>query len=104
VSGAGSADGRRRWERCLADSGEAAIEKLVEKPDVVVLDDKMPGMDGHQTLREIKKRLPDLPVIMLTGHGARPSAREGTMKPIKRKLRKWQHFCVQLQTLPKMRG
>ncbi len=71
---------RRGFDTILADSGEAAIEKLVENPDVVVLDVKMPGMDGHQALREIKKRMPDLPVIMLTGHGARPSAREALVE------------------------
>jgi CheY-like chemotaxis protein len=67
---------RRGFDTLLAGSGEEALERLTEKPDVVVLDIKMPGMDGHETLREIKKRRPDLPVIMLTGHGAMPSARE----------------------------
>ncbi len=67
---------RRGFETILAGSGEEAIEKLKESPDVVILDIKMPGMDGHQALREIKGRSPDLPVIMLTGHGAMPSARE----------------------------
>ena len=67
---------RRGFDVILADSGETAIETLGQNPDVIVLDVKMPGMDGHQTLREIKKQYPDLPVIMLTGHGALPSARE----------------------------
>ncbi|HUV78358.1 MAG TPA: response regulator [Desulfobacterales bacterium] len=67
---------KRGFDTILAESGEEAIEKLSEKPDVVILDIKMPGMDGHQALKEIKKRSPHLPVIMLTGHGARPSARE----------------------------
>jgi len=40
------------------------------------MDIAMPGMDGHQTLVEIKKMAPDLPVIMLTGHGAVESAKE----------------------------
>jgi CBS domain-containing protein len=40
----------------------------------------MPGMDGHQALKEIKKHSPDLPVIMLTGHGAMPSAREALVE------------------------
>ena len=71
---------RRGFDTILADSGETALEKLAEKPDVVVLDVKMPGMDGHQALREIKKRMPDLPVIMLTGHGAMPSAREALVE------------------------
>lgn len=67
---------KRGFEMIMAESGEAAIEQLAENPDVIVLDIKMPGMDGHQALKEIKKRSPDLPVIMLTGHGALPSAQE----------------------------
>ncbi len=45
-------------------------EKLSEQSDVdvVVLDVKMPVMDGIDTLREIKKRFPTVEVIMLTGH------------------------------------
>ena len=71
---------RRGFDTLLAGSGEEAIDKLKENPDVVVLDIKMPGMDGHETLREIKNRKPDLPVIMLTGHGALPSAMEAREK------------------------
>lgn len=66
---------RRGFEVILAASGEEAIDKLKEKPDVVVLDLKMPGMDGLTALAEIKKRSADTPVIMLTGHGSEPSAR-----------------------------
>ena len=71
---------RRGFETIVAKSGEEAIQKLSEAPDVVVLDVRMPGMDGHQALKEIKKRNPDLPVIMLTGHGALPSAREALVE------------------------
>ncbi len=67
---------RRGFDTFLAGSGEEAIEQLSAEPDVVVLDIKMPGMDGHETLGEIRKRKPDLPVIMLTGHGDMPSAKE----------------------------
>jgi CheY-like chemotaxis protein len=67
---------RRGFQTIMAESGEEAIEKLNEHPDVVVLDISMPGMDGHDTLREIKRIKPELPVIMLTGHGALPSAKE----------------------------
>ncbi|MFH0729153.1 MAG: response regulator [Pseudomonadota bacterium] len=64
----------------LAGSGPEALAKLSENPDVVVLDIKMPGMDGHETLEKIKAQAPDLPVIMLTGHGARPSAQKALTK------------------------
>jgi len=67
---------RRGFETSLAASGPEALDKLKENPDVVILDIKMPGMDGHEVLKEMKKRSPNLPVIMLTGHGAMPSAQE----------------------------
>ena len=71
---------RRGFETILAGSGEEALDKLKENPHVVILDIRMPGMDGHQTLKEIKKQNPDLPVIMLTGHGAMPSAKEALIE------------------------
>lgn len=57
-------------------SGEDAI-KIVRhmNPEVVVLDQRMPGMDGIQTLKEIKKIRPEVQVIMHTGHGCMESAR-----------------------------
>jgi DNA-binding NtrC family response regulator len=44
---------------------------------VVILDVKMPGMDGVATLREIKRQFPMVEVIMLTGHATVDSAVEG---------------------------
>lgn len=65
---------KKGFDTIMAATGEEALEKIGETPDVVVLDVKMPGMDGHQVLQEIKSRNPDMPVIMLTGHGRKPSA------------------------------
>jgi DNA-binding NtrC family response regulator len=71
--------------------GVDAIEYLKShSTDVVVLDMRMPGMDGIETLREIKKLDPMLEVIMLTGHACLEAAQEGMelgafdylMKPI----------------------
>ncbi|MBU8910885.1 MAG: response regulator [Desulfobacterales bacterium] len=67
---------KKGFETILAESGEQALEQIRQDPDVVILDIKMPGIDGHEALARIKKLRPDLPVIMLTGHGDMPSARE----------------------------
>jgi DNA-binding NtrC family response regulator len=59
-------------------SGKEALAHLAKHPtDVVVLDVRMPGMDGIETLREIKKTSPLTEVIMLTGHASLEVAREG---------------------------
>jgi len=60
------------------DSGKEALKVLQEQSfDVVILDVRMPGMDGIETLREIKKRTPLTEVIMLTGHGSVESGIQG---------------------------
>ena len=62
----------------IAHSGREALDLLDKEPiEVVVLDVLMPDMDGIETLQEIKKTKPDLPVIMLTGHGTVESTAEG---------------------------
>ena len=53
------------------------LEKDSARINVVILDIKMPGMDGIDVLREIKRKYPLLEVIMLTGHGTTESAVEG---------------------------
>jgi DNA-binding NtrC family response regulator len=70
---------RREIEVIPAYSGDEALKKLKEHADVevVVLDVKMPGMDGIETLREIKRQFPLVEVIMLTGHATVESAIEG---------------------------
>jgi len=53
-----------------AESGEEGLDVFDrEKPDIVLTDIKMPGMDGIEVLQEIKKRSPSTEVIVITGHG-----------------------------------
>jgi DNA-binding NtrC family response regulator len=69
---------KRNLEVAAADSGEEALRVLRETSmDVVVLDVRMPGMDGIQVLREIKRINPLVQVIMLTGHANVEVAVEG---------------------------
>jgi DNA-binding NtrC family response regulator len=70
---------RRDLEVQQAFSGREAIDKLTSdsKTEVVVLDVKMPGMDGVDTLKAIKSKVPLVEVIMLTGHATVESAIEG---------------------------
>ena len=52
----------------LAENGARALEMLEEgvRPDAILLDIMMPDLDGLETLRELRRRLPDVPVIMLS--------------------------------------
>ena len=69
---------KRRIKATGAGSGEEALKILKETPpDVVLLDVRMQGMDGIQTLKEIKKIRPLVEVIMLTGHANLEVAVEG---------------------------
>jgi two-component system OmpR family response regulator len=73
------------------ESGRQALEAIGEQDfDVVILDVKMPGMDGIETLREMKKKKPLVEVIILTGHASVESGIQGmqlgafdyVMKPV----------------------
>ncbi len=57
------------------DNGQEAVKRVrLDTPDVVLLDRKMPGMTGEDTLKEIKRIAPVVQVVMLTGHGDISSA------------------------------
>ena len=60
---------KRGMEVQAAFDGPSALKQLsVEEPDVVVLDLRMPGMDGLAVLKEIRAMDSQTPVILLTGH------------------------------------
>jgi len=82
---------KRQLNAVGVNSGQEALAYLKDHSvDIVVMDVRMPGMDGIETLRKIKKSTPLLEVIMLTGHACLEIAREGMevgafdylMKPI----------------------
>jgi two-component system response regulator AtoC len=61
---------RQGYRVSAAADGESALASLNErKPDLITLDVVLPGMDGLAMLAELKRRLPDVPVVMLSGHG-----------------------------------
>ncbi|MFH1984270.1 MAG: response regulator [Pseudomonadota bacterium] len=69
---------RRGFSVETAMSGEKAIRVLRKKEfDIAVLDLKLTDMDGIEILKIFKKMVPELPVIMLTGHGCEIAAQEG---------------------------
>jgi DNA-binding response OmpR family regulator len=69
---------KRNFDVTKAYSGEEALQALRKTDfDAVILDLKMEDMDGIEILKIFKKIVPDLPVIMLTGHGSEEAARDG---------------------------
>ena len=82
----------------VALDGEQALKKMDDDlPDVVVLDLKMPGMDGMEVLRKIRNAYPKVQVIMLTGHGSEKDEEEA------RKLGAFEYLQkpVEIETLMK---
>lgn len=61
----------RKMGSAIAYDGESALELIKEdEPEVMILDLKMPGIDGIEVLRRIKATRSDIEVIILTGHGS----------------------------------
>ncbi len=71
---------KRGYDVLTATSGMEALEVLSQsgdKVEAIILDVKMPGMDGIETLSEIKRKHPLIEVVMLTGHATVSSAIDG---------------------------
>jgi len=61
------------------ENGISALARIeTAPPDLVLLDIKMPGMDGLVVLQKIKEKHPDLPIVMISGHGTIETAVEAT--------------------------
>ncbi len=70
--------GRRGVDVTPVPSGTEAVQVLRGTDfDAAILDLKLEDMDGIEILHIFKKMVPDMPVIMLTGHGSEQAAREG---------------------------
>jgi DNA-binding response OmpR family regulator len=68
----------RGYETRTAVCGEDGLKLMAsESFDIAVLDLMMPGMNGLETLRRIKSDTPDMPVVLLTGHGSTREGMEG---------------------------
>ena len=69
---------KRGFDVGKANSGSEAFQILRQRSfDVAILDLKMTDMDGIEVLKVLKKMVPELVVIMLTGHGSAEAAHEG---------------------------
>jgi DNA-binding NtrC family response regulator len=69
---------RRKVDASGVSSGLEAMQLLEQEHfDVVILDIRMPGMDGLETLREMKRKRPLMEVILLTGHASVESGMQG---------------------------
>jgi DNA-binding NtrC family response regulator len=66
-----------KYRVVTAFNGKTGLELAKkERPDLMLLDIKMPGMDGIEVLRKIKKMKREIAVIMFTGYGTLETARE----------------------------
>ena len=69
--------GKRYKEVFLAENGQQAMETLAEKSvDIILLDLKMPVMSGEEVLEKTSVQYPEIPVIIITGHGTIDTAVE----------------------------
>ncbi len=68
----------RNFNTSMANSGEETIKKVEQnQPDVLILDFKMPDLDGLEVLAKLKEMSPAVQVIILTGHGSFQAGQTG---------------------------
>ncbi|PIE66534.1 MAG: response regulator [Desulfobacterales bacterium] len=68
----------RKFKTAMTNSGQETLKVIdTAPPDVLVLDLKMPDLDGLEVLASVKTSHPDVQVIILTGHGSFEAGREG---------------------------
>lgn len=68
----------RKFDTIMVNSGQDALESAEkEHPDVLLLDLKMPDLDGLEVLAKLRESQPELKVIILTGHGSFEVGNEG---------------------------
>ena len=86
----------------VALNGEEALKTMdKDLPDVMVLDLKMPGIDGLEVLRRAKKAYPGVQIIMLTGHGSEKNEKEARRLGVFEYLQKPVEFEQLMRTITK---
>ena len=87
------------YDVTVFNRGESVLEKLSEKPDVMLLDIMMPGVDGIEVLQKVVKELPNMPVIMVSAQGVIDTAVEAMKLGAHDYITKGQDDLVKLDTI-----
>lgn len=92
------------WEVCgIATDGREAIEQALElKPDILVLDLNMPGMGGREVVRDLKRRLPAMEILVFSAHQPEEIVEELFAAGVKSYIRKAdaaEHLIAALKSL-----
>ena len=92
------------YEVLTAQSGEQGLALFVSHPiDAVVLDYKMPGMNGDQVARQMRRVKPDVPILMLSGYSELPLNELGCVDAFLSKAESWSTVVSTLDRLLNLR-